>query len=133
MTRRTDRINGVLRQEISSIMSREMGDPRMVGVVSITRVETSADLHYAKVYLSVLGGQEEKQAVLRAVESATGFIRNGIRPRLTLKHIPELRFILDESIAKAEYIIDIMNQFDGDVPVSQPVDPRQRLKKVSGY
>ena len=127
MTRRTDRINGLLRQEISAIISREMSDPRVVGVVSITRVETSADLHYAKVYISVLGGHDEKQAVLRAVESATGFIRNGLRPRLTLKHIPELRFILDESIAKADYITDIMDHLDADIPVVSSSFPRCNL------
>ena len=65
MSRRTDRINGLLRQEISRLLSRELNDPRLSGVVSITRVETSSDLRISRVYVSVLGGSDDKDAVLK--------------------------------------------------------------------
>ena len=110
MTRRTDRINGFLRQEISQLVSRELNDPRLSGVVTITRVETSEDLHYAKVYISILGDQEAKETVLRGMGSAGGFIRRELRSRITLRHVPEIRFLLDESLDETEHILRLMDE-----------------------
>ena len=116
MTRRTDRINGLLRQEISQLLSRELDDPRLSGVVSITRVEISADLRHARVYVSVLGTQGEKESVLSGINSALGFMRRELRVRLSLKYIPELKFTLDESIEEAEYIFGLMDRLSVDGP-----------------
>ena len=110
MTRRTDRINGLLRQEISQLLSRELNDPRLSSVVSITQVETSSDLRRARVFVSVLGNREEKETVLRGINSATGFMRREMKGRLSLKYIPELKFILDESMEEAEYIFELMDR-----------------------
>ena len=111
MTRRTDRINGLLRQEISQLLSRELNDPRLSGVVSITRVEISTDLRYARVFVSVLGNRDERETVLRGIDSATGFMRRELRDRLSLRYIPEFKFILDDSIAEAENIFRLMDRF----------------------
>ena len=120
MTRRTDRINGLLRQEISKLLSRELNDPRLSGVVSITQVETSSDLRRARVYVSVLGDQQVKNTVLSGINSATGFMRRELGGRLTLKYIPELSFVLDKSLDEAQYIFNVMDHLamngpaDGD-------------------
>jgi ribosome-binding factor A len=108
MTRRIDRINGLLRQEISYLLARELKDPRLSGLVSITQVETSVDLRHARVFVSVLGSREEKEAALRGLTSASGFLRRELRERLSLKYIPELKFVLDESIERAAQVLRIM-------------------------
>ena len=120
MTRRTDRINGLLRQEISKLLSRELNDPRLSGVVSITQVETSTDLRRARVYVSVLGDQQEKSTVLSGINSATRFMRRELGERLTIRYVPELSFVLDESLDEAERILNLMDSLttnghaDGD-------------------
>ena len=116
MTRRTDRINGLLRHEISQLLARELNDPRLSGVVSIIRVETSTDLSFARVFVSVLGNREEKETVLRGISSAAGFMRRELRGRLTIRHVPDLKFILDESMEEAEQIIKIMDGFASEAP-----------------
>ncbi len=110
MSRRTDRINGLLRQEISRLLSRELNDPRLSGVVSITRVETSSDLRVSRVYVSVLGGSDDKDSVLKGISSAGGFIRREMRDRLSLKYIPDLRFTLDQSMEEADHIQRLMDR-----------------------
>lgn len=114
MTRRTDRVNGLLRQEISNLLSRELNDPRLSGVVSITQVKTSSDLRYATVYVSVMGKREEKDMALEGISSATGFMRRELRGRVSLRYIPELKFILDESLDNAERIFGLMDSISGD-------------------
>ena len=116
MTRRTERINMLLRQEISQVLSWELKDPRLSGVVSVTKVETSNDLRHAKVFISVLGTREEKQGVMSGVNSATGFIRRELGDRLSLKHIPFLQFTLDESLEEAEHMFKLMDRLAFEAP-----------------
>ena len=116
MSRRTDRINGLLRQEISQLLARELKDPRLSGVVSITQVDTSGDLRHARVFVSVFGGRQEKETVLRGVNSATGFMRKELRARLSLRHIPDLKFILDESMEEADHVLKLMEQLSTEPP-----------------
>jgi ribosome-binding factor A len=113
VSRRTDRINGLLRQEISQLLSRNLNDPRLSGVVSITRVETSADLRVSRVYVSVLGDPDDKDSVLKGISSAGGFIRREMRDRLSLRYIPDLRFTLDESMEEAQQVQRLMDQVSG--------------------
>ena len=110
MSRRTDRINGLLRQEISRLLSRNLNDPRLSGVVSITRVETSADLRVSRVYVSVLGSPDDKDSVLKGISSAGGFIRREMRDSLSLRYIPDLRFTLDESMEEAQHVQRLMDR-----------------------
>ena len=98
MSRRLERVNGLLRQEISAIVSSELSDPRLGSLVSVTEVDCSPDLGSAKVYVSVLGGQEDKSASLKALNSAAGFVHRSLRHRVRLKTVPSLEFRLDESI-----------------------------------
>jgi ribosome-binding factor A len=110
MPRRIDRINMLLRQEISQLLSRQIKDPRLAGVVSITRVETSADLRTARVFVSVLGDPAAKQSALEGIQSAAAFLRHELRDRLTLRYIPFLHFVLDESIERSDRLFQIMDR-----------------------
>lgn len=113
MTRRVDRINGLLRQEISWLLSHTLKDPRISGVVSITKVDTAADLRHAKIFVSVMGDPHEKQEKLQGIESATGFMRRELRTSLSLRYVPELKFVLDESIEDAEHLFSLLNGTEG--------------------
>jgi len=109
MSRRTDRINEQLREEISTVLARQVKDPRLDGVISITRVESSADLRSAKVYISVLGNDEQQKAVLDGLQSAASFLRREIRDRINMKHTPFMTYLLDESIQDADHLIRLIN------------------------
>jgi ribosome-binding factor A len=110
MTRRTDRVNTLLREEIASLLQRELRDPRLAGVVSITRVDVSPDLRHADAYVSVLGSDVESHSTMQALESARGFVRRELRRRLTMKSTPEVRFIEDRTIAEAQRITDLLRK-----------------------
>ncbi|MFQ5860320.1 MAG: 30S ribosome-binding factor RbfA [Dehalococcoidia bacterium] len=104
MTRRTDKVNELLRQELSSILGRELKDPRISRVVSITQVNTSVDLRHARVFISVLGNPEEKLSTLYGLNSAAGYLRHELLKRLSLKGIPQFSFILDDSLEQADHL-----------------------------
>ena len=116
MTRRTLRVNELLRREISQLLFHQIKDPRLTGLLSVTQVDTSTDLRYAKVYVSVLGEYASKERVLQGLRSASGFIRKEMRLHLVLRHIPELKFELDESMEEAEKMMRLMDRLVDEAP-----------------
>jgi len=114
MVHRIERVNHLIRQEISELLRREVKDPRLGGLVSITQVETSADLKYAKVFVSCLGSEEEKKEVLSTLTSAAGFLHNELTKRLKLRHVPELDFRWDNSIEKGARILELLDRVAQD-------------------
>ncbi|MDE2938086.1 MAG: 30S ribosome-binding factor RbfA [Chloroflexota bacterium] len=129
MTRRADRINGLLRQEISLLLSREIKDPRLNGIISITEVQTTSDLRNARVFVSVLGDQDTKEAALDGIQSAASFLRRSLRDRLKLRYVPFLKFALDESIADADALLRVMDRLQ-DEPDAAP--DQESLPTYSG-
>ena len=120
MTRRIDRINVILRQEISQILAADLRDPRLASMVSVTRVDTSPDVSKAEVYVSVYGDGTEKKGTLRALKSAAGFIRRNMRHKITLRTLPSLEFYLDDSIERGSEILDMIREIaPGPEPVEQ--------------
>ncbi|MDR1940462.1 MAG: 30S ribosome-binding factor RbfA [Clostridiales bacterium] len=92
-----DRVNSELKRQIALIIdNNEIKDPRLSGIVSVTGVETAKDLGSAAVYISVLNGDIKE--VLTALKSASGYIRNLLKNRITVRNMPELRFAADNSI-----------------------------------
>ena len=116
MSRRIDRVNELLRQEISRLLALQTKDPRLRGVISITRVSTSNDLRAAQVFLSVMGDQTTKQTAMDGIRSAATFLRRELRRRLTLRYTPFLTFALDESFEEAEHILGIMDRIRHEKP-----------------
>ena len=114
MSRRIDRVNELLRQEISRLLALQIKDPRLGGVISITRVSTSNDLRAAQVYLSVMGDETTKSAALDGIRSAAAFMRRELRRRLTLRNTPFLTFNLDDSLEEADHILGIMDRIRHD-------------------
>ena len=110
MNRRMDRVNTLVRQEISRILAVEMNDPRLSSLISITEVRTSRDLRSARVYFSVLGDERQKQDTLAALESAGGYIHRALKRNLKLKFAPFLSFRLDESIEQGAGMLDLISR-----------------------
>ena len=113
-TRRMARANDIIRKEISELLMHEIRDPRLKCLLSITEVVTSPDLKYAKVYVSVMGSEEEKKHVEEGLAAASGFIRHNLAERLTLRYIPELSFRRDESIERGSRLLELINEVASD-------------------
>ena len=110
MTRlRPERVQEALRQEISKVALEEIKDPR-VGFLTITKVELTKDLRYAKVYFSVLGGAKEKALALKGLNSAKGYIKGMVADRIKLRLVPEISFRIDESIEHTKEIYDLFEK-----------------------
>ena len=103
------RINGEVQKELSSIIRGEIKDPRIHPMTSVMAVEVAPDLKTCKAYISVLGNQEAKEATIRGLNSAEGYIRRQLARNLNLRNTPEIRFILDESI---EYGVNMSKLID---------------------
>ena len=105
---RSERVEGQLKREISKILQEDLKDPR-IGFVTITRINLTLDLRYARVYFSVMGDDKVKEESLKGIKSAIGFIRKLIAERMKLRYVPELYFKLDNSI---EYSINLEKTFE---------------------
>ncbi|MFC1999397.1 30S ribosome-binding factor RbfA [Chloroflexota bacterium] len=113
MSRRVERVNNLIRQEICELLWREVKDPRLGGFVTVTRVSTSADFRHAKVYISTMGVEEEAKEVLGALTGASGFLRREISKRLELRRIPELSFHYDDSIGQGSQVLELISRVSG--------------------
>lgn len=110
MTHRVERVNHLIRQEISLLLERQVKDPRLGGFVTVTEVHTSPDLKYARVFVSQIGNEGEKQKILKALAAASGFLRGELSRNLKLRHIPELAFEWDDSIERGAHILELIDQ-----------------------
>lgn len=113
MSRRIDRVNELLRAEISNIIARDIKDPRVAGVISITEVVASSDLRSARVYVSVMGADSDRQAAMDGIRSAASFLRRELRDRVNLRHTPHMSFVLDDSIEEGERVLRLI---EGQTP-----------------
>lgn len=110
MSRRLERVNHLIREEISLLLQRQVKDPRLSGFITVTRVSTSADLGHAKVYISIMGDEAEKKEIMETLAKASGFLRRSLREQLTLRYIPELHFHRDDSIEQGAHVLELISQ-----------------------
>lgn len=108
---RIDRIKEEVKREMSAIL-RELKDPRISSMTSIVAAEVTRDLKYAKIYISVMGSDEEKKNTLAALKSATGYIKREIGQRLDLRCVPQPTFVLDTSIDYGMHINELINEIN---------------------
>jgi ribosome-binding factor A len=115
--KRLERVNQLIKEEISMLLQRELKDPRL-GFVTITEVDVTPDLKHAKVYVSVLGPEGRWSSSLAALDSARGFVRNWLRRHLDLRAIPEVAFRPDHSMEHAAHIQSLLAELRarGDAP-----------------
>jgi ribosome-binding factor A len=114
MSRRIERINSLIRQEISDLLQSELKDPRLDCFMSILRVDTAPDLSTAKVYISFLGSEESKKKAMTGLDSASRFIRNELMKRIRIRTIPDIVFLEDRSIAKGAEILELINKIENE-------------------
>ena len=115
---RIARINDAIQKELSALL-RTVKDPRVAeGMLTITHVDTTSDLRYARVYISALNCPDEK-ALLKGLKSASGFLRRELGHALQLRYTPELQFIADDSIAYGAHILEVLR----DPEKVKPVNP----------
>ena len=114
MAYRIERVNSLIRQEISQLLQRQVKDPRLGNFIAVTEVSTSADLKHAKVFVSSMGSEEEKQEALNALASASGFFRRELGKSLKLRRIPELSFIWDDSIERGDHLLQLIDRVSPD-------------------
>lgn len=112
MSRRVERINALLQEEIAALLAREVQDPRLGTMVSVTGVDTSPDLRNATVRVSVLGDAEAARAALAALRHAAGFFRREMATRLRLRQVPELTFRLDKSIEEGARVLQLLREIE---------------------
>ena len=111
---RISRINDEIFKEVSQIVRGELKDPRIGAMTSVVRVDTTQDLKYCKVYVSVLGDENQKASVMKGLKNASGFIRHLVAERVNLRLTPELIFKLDESAEYAVRMEQLMAQIAKD-------------------
>jgi ribosome-binding factor A len=105
--KRLERVNQLIKEEISTLLQRELKDPRL-GFVTVTEVDVTPDLKHAKVYVSVLGGEAQWTSSLAALESAKGFVWAWLRRHLDLRVTPEISFRPDRSMEHAAHIQSLL-------------------------
>ena len=110
MSRRTDRVNDLIRDELSSLLLRDVRDPRLGGLISITRVEVTPDLLNARVMVSVMGEPTEQAAALHALNAAAAFFHRELKQRLQIRRVPFLVFRLDTSIQEGAEVLALMDK-----------------------
>ena len=119
MSHHIERVNSLIRHEISELLQRQVKDPRLGNFITVTAVDTSSDMRHAKVYVSRLEGVEEKQETLGALTSAAGFFRKELAIRLKLRRVPELNFQWDDSLERGDHLLRLIDRL---APDSDPTE-----------
>ena len=110
MAHHIERVNTLIRREISELIQRELRDPRLDEFVAVTEVDTSSDLKYAKVFVSSIGGQQQEDKILGVLNTASGFLRSELARKVNLRRTPELSFHWDNSIEHGDHILRLIDQ-----------------------
>jgi len=111
VAQRSDRVAALIREVVSDLIMTRLKDPR-IGFASVVRVSVNRDLSQAKVYISVLGTEEEKEKTMEGLKSAQGLIRSEVSKALGIRHAPEIEFILDDSIEYSMHISKLLSEIE---------------------
>ncbi|WP_077367535.1 30S ribosome-binding factor RbfA [Anaerosalibacter sp. Marseille-P3206] len=120
--KRINRISEEVKKVVSDIITNDLKDPRISPMTTLTYVEVTRDLRYAKVYVSVLGDENDKKETIEGLENAKGFIRREIGNRINLRYVPEPIFNLDDSIEKSIYISKLIDKVNREDEKNRPND-----------
>jgi ribosome-binding factor A len=110
MSRRTERLASTIQQELAQIILRDLNDPRLTGMPSITRVKVSPDLSIADVYVTIMGNEGQKTAALNALRHSAGLMRTKLTHALTLRVAPYVKFHLDEDLKKELELLEVLRK-----------------------
>ena len=113
MTQRQQKLRGLLKEQVSEILHRELKDPRL-GFVTVTDAEITADLRHAKVFVSVMGTDEEREKSMAVLKNSQRFVRQAFAKRVSMKTLPEIEFWLDTSVDQGIRMLELLEQIKRD-------------------
>jgi ribosome-binding factor A len=119
-THRIERVNQLIRQELSQLLQRGTKDPRLSGYISINSVETTPDLRHAKIFVSCICDEEKKKDILEALGHSSGFFRSELAKHLTMRRVPELHYTWDSSIERGANLLAYMDKVISEEPPAPP-------------
>lgn len=124
--KRTDRLNSLLKEVISEVINRNVKNPAIQGILTVTRVDITKDLRQAKVFISVIGTQEQKAETIKALQSAAGFIAVTASKKVVMRFFPSLTFKLDEGVSKHVRIQEILHDIKEEERTREepPIEPQ---------
>jgi len=114
---RPEKVAHLMRREVAEILQQRVRDPRVSAMVSVTDVEVTHDLSFARVFVTILGPVAERQSTFEALEHAAGFVRHELGPRLGLREVPELRFVYDESLDRGARVEELLKRIHDGEPL----------------
>ena len=112
MSRQSERTSKLIKEKISVLLERQVNDPRLSSLISITRVSLSLDRKHAKIFVSILGDEKNKREVLAGFNAASGFLRKELASHLRSRFTPELSFHYDDSIERGAKVLELMEQIN---------------------
>ena len=118
---RTDRLNSLLKEVISEVIRKDVRNPHVTELITVTRVQISKDLRHAKVFISVIGSEQDKIETIEALNSAAGFIAVQSSHKVVMRYFPELVFKLDDSVEKHMRIEEILNKISEERKAHPPI------------
>ncbi len=112
MSRRIERLNSLLKEVISDVIAKDVKNPHLPKLITITNVEVTQDLHYAKVFVSVIGDEKTRQLAIDTLQSASGFIGVHASKEMKIRYFPHLTFVLDSSVDAQIKITEIIEKIE---------------------
>ncbi len=110
MSRRSERTSKLIQREISDLLERQVNDPRLSRLISVTEVTLSPDFKQAKIFVSTLGSKTDKEDMLASFNNASGFLRRELAAHLKLRYTPQLSFHYDDSIERGARLLKLMGE-----------------------
>ncbi|MCU0242364.1 MAG: 30S ribosome-binding factor RbfA [Vicinamibacteria bacterium] len=123
MTRRSERVAEEIRESVARMIVEELKDPR-IGFVTVTRVDVTPDLHLARIFVGVLGGNEQRKATLAALKKASPFVRRMLGQRLRMRYTPDVLFEYDKGLDATERVAQLLNEAEKTAAPATENDPQ---------
>lgn len=120
---RPERVAETIKREMAEILANRLRDPRLGGMISVTDVEVTQDLSLARVFVSVLAPDDVRDRALEALTHSAGFVRHELAPRLGLREVPEIRFLLDSSIQRGARVEELLRRIASGEAISDDDEP----------
>ncbi|MEI7554752.1 30S ribosome-binding factor RbfA [Candidatus Chlorohelix sp.] len=124
MSRRTEQVAEMIKEIVSTLIQRDLRDPRL-SFVTITRAEVSPDLKHAKLFFSVMGNEESRKDTFKALKGASGYLRRELFRHLQMKYVPELHFEFDGGIEHGDKIQRILHAIEQEEKQNQPSETKE--------
>lgn len=109
---RPEKVAHLMRREVADILERKVRDPRISSTVTVTDVEVTRDLSFARIYVTVMGDEETRAKVMQGLAAAIGFVRHEIGERLELREVPDMRFVYDTSLDRGHRVEDLLRRIE---------------------